>query len=312
MSLEMQVAVYRLIVPAVFALIGSLILVTIETKDYWNEDEPVRGAFWRNVFGTLLCGLGIVVSDFLDREILNTPTAWRQWAAKEPWNFLVWLIPGVMIAYAIARSIVSVPIKFATVVWPLLASAAVACLWICTPQGTGWEDKQGEVLSWMALGVIAIVWNFYSLDAIALRGGLRWSGWVLVAHMAAASMFVLQSYASFGMWTLVGVAVAAAAALVGSLRLFSAQQSCSWQLSPITFGLSIQALTSMIVGAFYHSELPNRWLFGGLLFLPTVVSLVDLPFRKFNSWARAAIAAIVSCIILGTLAYQILSQKPEW
>lgn len=312
MSLEMQVAVYRLLVPAVLAIIGSLVLVTIETKDYWNEDEPVRGAFWRNLSGAILCGIGFIVSDFLDREILHNPSAWRQWSAKEPWNYLVWCVPGAMVAYAVARSFVPVPAKFAVVAWPLLVSVAAACLWISIPQGTGWEDKQGEVLGWMALGLIAIAWNFYSLDAIALRGGLRWSGWVLMAHMAAAAVFALQSYASFGMWALIGVAISGAAALVGSLRSFSAQQSCSWQLSPVAFGLSVQALSTMIVGAFYHAELPNRWLLGGLLFLPTVVGLVDIPFRRFNSWARAAIAALVSCMILGTLIYQILSQKPEW
>jgi hypothetical protein len=313
MTIElMHIAIQRLLVPLICGLIGCYFMAVVESRDEWNSDEPVRGSFLPNLFGAFVCGFGLVVPDYLGRGMFWSPNEWGKWTAAEPWQWMIWLIPGAMLLLAVTKSVFAAPASYAIVVWPILVSIGMLILWRAIPQGSGWEEKQAIVPVWLVIGLLAVAWNVWAVDTVGINGGSRWSMLIVLAQLGCIALFVFQSYASLGEFTLAGIGIALAGAIVGLCKPSFAKQSCGWQLSPIAIGLCIMGIVSISVCDIYRfTEFP-RSLLGLILFLPTIVGIIDLPLRKLNPWGRVTIAAFVSCIIIGTLAYHMLANKPQW
>ncbi len=309
---EMQIALRCLVLPAVCSFLGCLFYSVSESRDYWEEDEPIRGNILKSLFGATICSLGLIVPDFWGREILHTPEQWQQWRAAEPWQWMVWLVPGILCGLTIGKFVFARPANYARIAWPLTMAAAAALLWIVLPQGPEWQEKFPLVPIWIAIGMVAVAFNVLAIDGIAIQGGSRWNALVVLAHAGAVGVIV-QSYASLLLWVLVCAGIALGASIVGWMRGSIAKQFQGWQLAPVLVAVEISVVGSLAAGSFYQWTTLPHWLVGIVLCLPSVVGMVQfLLLRRAGSFLCAVAAAILSGIIIGTAIYWTRLGSTDW
>ncbi|MBM3965937.1 MAG: hypothetical protein FJ308_12865 [Planctomycetes bacterium] len=309
MGFEIQIAIQRLLVPGVIALIGAWLLVGRRASS-----GSARGvATWIGLLGALVVGAAFVVSDFMQRGILLSPKEWFGWEAREPWMLMVWFVPAVIIALAAAQWILGRSDQYQRWSVLLLLTFWIGASYLLFPTGAGYQDKLPSVGRWAVIVAIAAVWNAYALDWIATSPGGRWYPLVLLSQFGCITAIVLSSYASLSEWVLVGAGVSAG---VSVLQLFRPTRPYEvpflWPLAPIIVGLSWMGVTCMVVSTFYVSEsLPSPW-FWPVLFLPSIVGIVDIFAQRLNSWCRVAVAGGICGAMLIPLIYMLVTAKPEW
>ena len=304
MSLELQIFLQRLLTPAVFSFVGCYLLSTPHQEENHDCNEPVEGIGFRAIAGAFLCGIGMIAADLWQRGLISKPMEWSQWRAKYQWEWMVWLIPASMLIMAIIRSLCLVPIHFISMSATATASIAASVLYVSLNEGSLWQDQSDKLILWMALGVVAVMWNTLALNSIARSGGSRWTPLVTMAQLGCIGYLIFQAYASLGEWVFTGIGVAFGASFMAMLKGSNANFYFGWQLSTIVLPLGVMAIACLAVSRFFEIPVIPNWLVGSILFLPTVVGGVDRTLgRRANAWMRAGIAAIICIALLGTIVY---------
>ena len=313
MSFEIQIALQRLLLPAVCSLIGCYLLSKTDQGEDWYDDEPLQGIAFPTLSGTLLCALGLICSDLWQRGIILKPIEWSQWKASYQWQWMVWMIPGSMLLLAVARSIFTVPIHFTAMAGIATATLAIGVLFVCLNERTVWDDQSAKLLPWMAVGGVAAMWNIASLNSIARSDGSRWVSLTVLGQLGCVAAVTLQSYASLGEWSLAGVGAAAGTSIVGVFLGAKAKLHYGWPLSTVVIPLGIMAISCLAVSNFFESRPLPTWLIASVLFLPTLVCIVDIVVgRLMNSWFRVFLAGCVCCLVLGAILNITKPWHSEW
>ncbi len=305
---ELQIAIQRLLVPGVLAWIGAWLLVRRQ-----DSPAPSRGLTGIGVIGALVICSAFIVSDFMQRGILLTPKEWFGWEAREPWMLMVWLVPAVIMSLALEHFFLGSSEGFQGWRVPCLLTFWIGASYLLFPMGEGYQDKLPTVGRLAVSSAVAAAWNAYAMDGIANGPGGRWYPLVLLAQFGCIVAMVLPSYASLSEWVLVGVGVSSGVSVVQLFRpTRSSEVLFSWPLAPVILGLSWMGVACLVVSTFYVSEaLPSRW-FWLVLFLPSMVGIVDLCARRLNPWLRATVAAGICCAMLIPLIYFLVTAEPEW
>lgn len=303
----------RLVLPGVCSLIGCIFIARTDKGEDWSEGEPEQGVWIQNLFGALLCGLGIVASDFCSRDILCKPEEWLNWKASYQWNWMIWLIPAAMMTLAIARSIFSTPIQYVSIAATLLWGMSIGILFVSLNEGQVWKDQATKQMPWLAAGITAIALNTFSLNAMAKSGASRWHLLVVLAQLGCVAAISMLTYGSLGELGLAGSAVAAAASVVSLVKPSTSKTHYGWQLSTVVLPLVILAACILCVSRFFEPFSLPAWLLASVLFLPSLAGLADLVFgRLSNVWFRPFIAGAVCSGVLGWILYLALSKTPDW
>ena len=313
MSFELQIVLQRLLLPAACSLIGCYILSRTDPGEDWHDDEPIRGMVFSTLLGAFLCAIGMICSDLWQRGIIAKPAEWLTWQASYQWQWMVWMIPGCMVIMALARSIFAIPIHYAALAGFVTATLAIGVLFVCLNQKTVWDDQKAKLLPWMAASCLAVMWNIASLNSISKSDGSRWVSLTILGQLGCVAAITFQSYASLGEWTLAGIGVAAGASLVGVFTGAKAKLHFGWQLSTVVIPLGIMAVACLAVSSFFESRPLPIWLIGSVLFLPTLVGVVDFVFgRTANTRFRVLLATCVCCLVLGGIFYFTKPWQSEW
>jgi hypothetical protein len=313
MSLELQIFLQRLLLPAFAAFLGCYMLSTTDQGEDEYDDEPVTGIAFRTLFGAFLCGVAMIASDLWHRGKIAEPIAWSEWKANYQWEWMVWLIPAGMLALAITRCCFSIPMHYGSIASSTVASLAIGVLFVCLNEGSVWQDQSAKVVPWFAAGLVAILWNTFAVNSIARSGGARWNTLIIMAYFGCIAAIVFQSYGSLGEWCLVGVGISAGASIVAFIKGSTATVHYGWQLSTVMVPMGVMATSCLVVSRFFESpEIPN-WLLGCVLFLPSLVGVIDLLLGRIaNPWIRALLAATVCGTLLGLVIYYIPPSINEW
>lgn len=305
MSLEQEIALQQFLLPGLCALVGCWILARTDQGEDCFEDEPVRGVGFQTLLGVAVCSMGIVFSDLWQRGLVGEPTQWLTWKPSRQWERIAWMVPGSMLAMGMLRSVVSTPVHFAGVAGSFTASIAVGILYYSLNQKEVWEDHQSILLPWMAAGCAAAILNVSSLNSIATSGGFRWVSLVMLGQFGCLASIILQSYASLGRWCVVGIGAALGASIVGFFSRSTTKLHYVWPLSIVVLPLGIMAVVCAVLNPFFfQSHTLPLWLNGTVLFLPTIVWVVDLVLgRLYGDWMRVFFAGSVFSLTLGAIFY---------
>ena len=313
MSFELQIVLQRLLLPAICSLIGCYLLSTTDPGEDWYDDEPVRGIAFPTLSGALLCAVGLICSDLWQRGIILKPLEWSNWQASYQWQWMVWMIPGSMVVLAIARTVFAVPIHFTAMAGIATASLAIGVLFVCLNEGTAWDDQSAKLLPWLAAGGVAAMWNIASLNSIAKSDGSRWVSLIILGQLGCVTAIVIQSYASLAEWSLAGIGAASGASIVGVFLGSKTKLHYGWQLSTVVIPLGIMAIACLTVSNFFESRPLPTWLIASVLFLPTLVCVVDIVVgRLMNTWFRVFLAACMCCLVLGAILNFTKPWQSEW
>jgi hypothetical protein len=313
MNFETQVILQRLVVPSLLGLAGGFVLSRCERRSLASGDGgPLRLVATASIIGTLLVGAGLIASDLWQRGLIANPATWRRWDAREPWMWMVWLVPGLMLVLGLLKGLGATPSRFATWCLPVLVLGAAGTLYVALPQGSGYEDKLRDAVRWLALGTAAVTVNAACLNAIATRPGGRWAPCVLLAQLGCIAGIVLQSYASLGEFVLAGIGILVGLSIISLVLPSESTYDFGWQLAPAILAMSVLAVASLAVSTFYVSTPPATWLIMSILFLPTIVGSVDCILHK-QQWGWRVLAALVICgLVLAVVIASAINNKPEW
>lgn len=305
MSLELEIALKQFLLPAVCTLVGCAILARTDQGEDCSEDEPVRGIGLQTLIGGAVCALGIFVSDLWQRAIIAQPMEWLTWQPSYRWERIAWMVPGCILALALLRFIVSTPVQFAGIAGSLTFLSAVGILYYSLNDSVMLEDQQPKLFPWVTAGYAAAILNVSSLNSIATSGGFRWVSLVLLAQFGCLAAIILQSYASLGLWCVVGIGIAFGASIIGLFFRSTTKLHYVWPLSIVVLPLSIMAVACLILSKFFfESHTLPLWLNGSVLFLPTLVCAVDIVFGRLSSaWFRVFFAGCVCSLALGAVFY---------
>lgn len=311
LGFETKILLQRILLPFVLAALGGLLISARRVnRDDWGEST--RRGLGRILLGTCCIAISPILSDLWQRELLWKPGEWRTWTASEPWMWMVWIVPGSMLVLGWLRWCFPSATHFAAWLGPCLATLFAGGMVCIVPQGSGYTDKLGEALYWVAAGTIASYWNAWAIDGIASGSSGRWAPLVMVAQLGCVAVMALQSYALLGEWALVGVALAMGLS-VGSLAFaYGDTYPMGWPLVTVMVPLVWMGVGCLAVSHFYVSSPPNIWLAGAVLMLPTIVGLWDRVLHRQSTWVRVFVAALVSGMILGAVIVTALQNQPEW
>jgi hypothetical protein len=288
-------------------------LSTTDQGEEWYDDEPVKGVWFQTILGAFLCALGMVAAELWHDGVLAKPALWLQWRPKYQWNWMVWMIPSAMLIFAVFRSIFSIPVHYAAHALTVTSSLTAFILYVCLNEGALWQDQSSKLQWWLAMGVVATIWNTMSINAIARSGGSRWVPLITLAQLGCVAALILQAYGSLGEWVLTGIGVCFGASVVSLVKGSSAKLFFGWQLSTIVVPLGIMAVSCLVVSRFFETPAVPNWLLGIVLGLPTVVGAIDLCIgRLTNPWTRAIIAAVACGLVLGAIVFLAIPVKQEW
>lgn len=284
MSLELQLFLFRILIPAVLAAAGGFLFV---------RHSILLGAF--------LAGLGIVLSDFLARGILWNPSEWLDWEARYQWQWLVWLLPASFLVLAVSYVQSESDATRTFFLWPALFLFSLAVHYVALFEMESWGDKWELAFHSILIGLIVSVVNIGAIHELNLSGASRWSPLVLLGQLGCAAAIALQSYASLGEWILSSVGIVVGIACVTLAVKADTKPFGGWPFSILVYPLAIAAAVGIALTPFFQSRpLLPLWLHGIVLLLPAVVWFFDVVYgRYWRTWLRVVLAAIVSAAVLG-------------
>lgn len=312
LSFETQIALQRLLVPGLMGLVGGFLLSRCDAGAAEAPEQPLKGIALPSLAGAILIGCGIAASDLWQRGLIARPMAWREWEAREPWMWMVWAVPALVILLAAARAVARTGSRWASWCLPIAVTCGAGFMMIVLPQGPGYEDKLREAMHWVGLGTIAIVWNAMALNGIAKHPGGRWAPLVLLAQVGAIAGMVVQSYASLGELVLALLGTTAGLTFVSLLIPTSHSTEFGWRLAPAVLALVIAAVAALSVSTFYVSTPPAPWILFSVLLLPTIVGIADTFLRARPMVWRLVIGAAIAGSIVGAVVYTALSHTPDF
>jgi hypothetical protein len=311
-SFEAQVLLGRVVVPSLLGWIGGFVLSRCERRSPGLDASPLRGVLASSLFGALLVGSGLIVSDLWHRGMITEPGSWRRWDAREPWMWMVWMIPGLILFLGILKGWVATPGRFATCCLPWVLVGAAGILYVALPTGKGYEDQLPDVIRSMAIGIAAVALNSLSLNAIARGPGGRWVLCVLLTQLACIAGVAFQAYASLGEFALAGMGAVLGLSLVSLMLPSGPTYDYGWPLAPAVLGMIVLAVASQSVSTFYFSEQPPIWLRMSILFLPSLAGGVDLCLRQKHWGWRVLAAFVLSASVLSVVVFRAMQNETGW
>lgn len=317
LSFEVQVLLQRMVVPSLAGVAGGLVLSRCERSslapgEAWAGDRPLRGAMVASSLGALLVGVGLITSDLWQREMITNPAIWRRWDAREPWMWMVWMIPGLILLLGLLKGITATPMRFSAWCLPCMVASASGVFYVSLPQGEAYRDTLRDVIRWMALGIAALVMNVAAMNAIARRPGGRWAPLALLVQLVCIAGLALQSYASLGEFVLAAVGATLGLSIVSLLNPSGLTFDYGWPLAPAILGLSVLATACLSTSTFYVTEPPATWLLISVLFLPAAVGALDLCLMGKHWGWRLAAAVVIWGMALSAVVAKAMQSKTDW
>lgn len=304
---------YQLLIPFVLACVGSWLITAAPRLDDW-EPPYFWQSFSRILPGVILVGLAILVADFGRRGILDQPKEWLSWSPKSRWEWMVFVVPGSMILFAILRSLVSSSMKLSQLMWPVSMFLAISIIaWCMSDQAKGNRWSWEVLFAWMVVSVVATTMNLASLENMITSCSSRWALLILAGQMGCVSAYAAQSYLSLSLWITSSAAIVLGAFFCSAFRPAKDQSFGLWQLSILTIPLAIATVPTLFLAERYSMEHLPLWLIGIVMFLPTIVWFFDIVYtRECSQWLRVLMAFIICASVLATIIILTKPFESDW
>ncbi len=219
-----------------------------------------------------------------------------QWWPEDAWRQALW----PLLAWALLIGGTALWSGSDSWRWVLAGLLAMLTAAIAMPGGEGWEDTLGLHRTWSALIGASCLANSFALDRLSKSGGNRWSLLVALAALAGPMAMAAATYGSLAQWAF---AMIVATFVIAAFAVFSSEQSGLWAAAiPATVGGAGIAAA----GRFYSYETHPMWLYAIVLFLPVMITAIDLPMRNRNPWIRVIVSGVGSAAIAGLCIWRLL------
>ena len=221
---------------------------------------------------------------------------------EESWQRSLWpiAVSSLILAFTLPLSLRRNETR-----WLLCGLGAAATAWLTIPSGEGWDDLQSLFpLAMLAITTSCLLnsWSLFQLGAF--RDGQSWVLWIALAGLGAATILAASAYGGLAEWLVDGIT----ATFVYAIYSLLTNRAQLWAaIFPATF----LAAAGTVSGRFFTWEEHPIWTYGLILFLPTLLTIVDLPLSNRRMATRIIVTAIAAVILLGILAWLIFAPGEE-
>lgn len=294
MSIDQSVLLWCLIGPAVIALITVPLALWIGNDSISSAGRQKTAEAHRKSIHRVLSAARLTAAV---GWWLATATAlwgrqgWSLWP-EDAWHQAIW--PILLFAAALAATL-RVGIENSGGRWVVAALLASGIAMVTMPSGEGWTDMLPLHRTWIPAVLASCLVNAWAIDRLAQSGGERWSLWVVLAGLAAATLLAASTYGALAEWGLAAIAVTSVLAVAASLKPFT-------RLAVAAAYPAVATSASIAASAHFYSYEEHPWWVSGLiLFLPLIVVIIDHPLRQRNVWLRVVVAAIAASILIAII-----------
>jgi hypothetical protein len=232
---------------------------------------------------------------------LGARQAWAFWPA-DAWQRAFWPIAATSLILAILHD----RDEANSMRWLVACVGCGLTAYVTVPTGEDWQDIFPIHRDWMLLVTISSFSNIWSLLHLQKRDATTWAGWVSTAGIAGSLLFAGGVFAGLAEWI--------AAALVTTIvaTIFTAWPRMAGGASLI-YPASLFMASTTATARFYSWDTQSTWVLALILFVPSIVTLIDLPIRNRSGKYRIPIAAATAIILLAVVAWQIygVAAEPE-
>lgn len=287
MTFDQSVLIWCLLVPLVITVAAALLAIWIVRR---NHDSAVAGRLATAAIGLSWCG-----------------AVWLSVSARQDWQFYpeeFWRQGTiVLVGWAIWSAWCGQAADYGWL-WVGAGLLAIASAAASLPTGENWQDTYPAHRGWMTAISAACLLNSWSLAVLIHRGAAAWAPLVALAALGGPTILAASTYASLAERGLAAIASTAAICLFALATRRPAMAAASLPALTLAAGLTA-------AGDFYSYLEHPQPLFAAILFLPSIVAMIDWPLRSKNGWLRSAVAAIVSATIVGISLWLILIRETE-
>lgn len=177
---------------------------------------------------------------------------------------------------------------------------------ITMPSGEAWQDVLSLHRQWMFLIIVSGLSNIFWLQRLAENSAEPWVTLVAVVGLAGPAILAGTVYGGLAEWFL----AACVSTLLAAVLAVVWPESRLWT---VVYPASLFAVTGTASCRFYNYEEVSPWVYVTMLFAPSIVALVDLPFSRTSAFRRVLVAAGCASTILALIAWNLLnSSQSEW
>lgn len=194
--------------------------------------------------------------------------------------------------------------RLAEVRWVVAGIAVTLVAMIAMPSGDGWSDMLAVHRFWMGAIITSGLFNLWLLDRMARRGADRWVMWVALAGLGSPTILAASAFAGLAEWFVAAIVATSVFAIAANLQ----KSTVIWC---VLYPVVLFSGAGVAAGRFYTYEEHPTWLYGLMLFAPSVIALVDVPLERRSTVMRVAIALVTSLLVLGCVAWFVLAGSTE-
>ena len=308
--MEQQILLWCVIAPAIISLAFVVLSIAATSRTVSSRVSPLARrccggdctAFVQSSAQSLLVTIGwclaVGVTLFARQSKSWTPDhAWPQ----EAWQQV--LLP-ITIASLLLALIAKQSTRLAEVRWVVAGIAVTLVAMFAMPSGDGWSDILPAHRFWMGAIITSGLFNLWLLDRMARRGADRWVMWVALASLGCPAILAASAFAGLAEWLVAAIVATSVVAIAASVQ----KETAMWC---VLYPVVLFSASGIAAGRFYTYEDHPIWLYGLMLFAPSVIALVDVPLERRSTVMRVAIALITSLLLLGCVAWFILAGSAE-
>jgi hypothetical protein len=226
---------------------------------------------------------------------------------QEAWQqvLLPIAIGSAALAWFAKHSRTVVNTDYDAVRWLTAGLAVTFTAMIAMPSGEGWTDTLPLHRFWIGAIISSGLVNLWLLHRRSTRGAERWVMWVALASLGSPAILAASAFAGLAEWVVAAIVSTLVMAIAASWR---AASSIWCALYPAVL-FSAAAIAS---GRFYTYEDHPAWIYGVMLFVPSLISIVDALLEKRPTALRVGIALTISLSLIGCVAWTVLSTEKQW
>ena len=242
-----------------------------------------------------VAAVGSVIGWWLAVAIALAGCQGLQWWPEESWQRIIWPALGWVL-------FLSTTARFQGREWRWVLAGILAA-WtamVSMPQGEAWSDLFDLYRDWIPLLVVSCLANGFAIESMAKTGAGRWCLLVTVGALLGPLVLAATTYGSLAQWALALVVATFSQAVVGLFR----SKLPVWIAAFPAWAAAVGVVAS---ARFYTYEEHPVWLYGLILFSPTLIASIDLAIHRRSERGRVIVSATASLLIIGAVTWTLLS-----
>ncbi len=304
--MEQQILLWCVIAPAILSLAFVVLSIAVSSKAVSSKISSLAPRCCGFDCTTSIQSLLVTFGWCLAVAVALFARQSKSWMPDHTWPQEAWqqVVLPITLGSLLLALIANQSTRLAEVRWVVAGIAVTLVAMIAMPSGDGWSDMVPVHRFWMGAIITSGLFNLWLLDRMARRGADRWVMWVALAGLGSPTILAASAFAGLAEWFVAAIVATSVVAIATSLQ----KSTVIWC---VLYPVVLFSGAGVAAGRFYTYEDHPIWLYGLMLFAPSVIALVDVPLERRSTVIRVVIALVTSLLVLVCVAWFVLAGSVE-